>query len=599
MADNLAAAAHEPPAPVEAFSPDGSSGARIMMADDEQIMMDLVQLFLEEAGYSEFIKVDQPDRVLEVVREERPDVLLLDLVMPGISGFDILEEMRRDERLKHLPVIVLTASAEAETKLQALELGATDFLSKPVDPSELKLRLRNTLEAKAYQDQLAYYDGITGLPNRRLFIEELDWAIKLARRHEHKLSVAQAGLLGFSNIDSTLGPEVGNQVLVAVAERIQSVIRNSDKLAGGEDWILETSLSYVSAGQFSIMLPGMHTEESASIVARRVAEVIAQPLHIEGEEVVLDSNIGIATYPGDAQNAEELLRCASGALQQAGRKGSGHYQFYSSELNERSRRRLSMENQLRHALERDELVLHYQPKVDVASDRIYGVEALLRWQNAELGMVSPDEFIPLAEESGLILPIGRWVIEEACRQSAAWREQGLKDLQMAVNVSALQMDDVMFFKELQRSLKNNALEPEFLTVELTESQIIDSVRENTRLLAKVRSFGCRISIDDFGTGYSSLSYLKQLPVDELKIDRSFTENVHADSQNAAIVTAVSSMASGLGLSVVCEGVEDEETLAFLKRTDCDLWQGYLCSRPVNGAQLYSNYLENEGRYLPD
>lgn len=574
----------------------GTSNAKIMMADDEAIMMDLVQVFLEEAGYQQFVQVENPEKVIETLRDERPDVLLLDLVMPVVSGFDILSEMRADERLKHLPVIVLTASTEAATKLKALEMGATDFLAKPVDPSELKLRLRNTLEAKAYQDQLAYYDSVTGLPNRRLFIEELEWAVKLARRRSEKLGVAQVGLHGFRNVDNTLGPEVGNQVLAVIAERIQALVRGSDILSGGEDSEIESSLSYLSGGQFSILLPNMNTEESASLVARRVVSAVAEPLTIQGNEIVLSANVGISVYPNDGDHAEELLRCAGGALQQASKQSEGSHLFYSSDLNERSRQRLLMENQLRHALKKNELVLHYQPKVHVETDRIYGVEALLRWQNPELGMVAPDNFIPLAEETGMILSIGQWVIDEACRQAGVWRERGLPDLQVAVNVSALQMRDQDFLSGLQRSLDNHGIAAEQLTIELTESQMVENFEDNARLLRSLQELGCRISIDDFGTGYSSLSYLKQLPVDELKIDRAFISKVHLDPKDAAIVNAVISMSRGLGLSVVCEGVEERETLEFLKQTGCDLWQGFLCSRPVNGEQLHSNYLESKGLY---
>lgn len=583
--------------PVLEGSAEDTRTAKIMMADDEAIMMDLVQVYLEEAGYNRFIQVEEPALVIETLAQERPDVLLLDLVMPKVSGFDILRAMRSDDRFRHLPVIILTASSEAETKLKALELGATDFLAKPVDPSELVLRLRNTLEAKAYQDQLAYYDSVTGLPNRKLFVERLEWALRMAKRQSARLAVARVALQGFRKIDNTLGRVVANQVLEALALRVQEIVRDGDELALTDGSGIESSLSYLSGEQFSVLLPNINTEESASLVSRRISQAVAAPINIDGNEISLSCHVGIAVYPNDGEQAEELLRCAGEAVQQV-RPGVGEpHMFYSSQLNERSRQRLELENLLRHALERDELVLHYQPKVDVQTHRIKGVEALLRWQNPERGMINPVEFIPLAEETGMIIPIGQWVISEACRQARQWRRQGLEDLHVAVNVSPLQLEDSEFISGLKHALDLHAMPAEQLTVELTESQIMDNVEKCMVLLKRVRDLGCRISIDDFGTGYSSLSYLRNFPVDELKIDRSFIIAVHRDSRDAAIVKAIISLARGLDLSVVCEGVEEAETTYFLKATECNLWQGFLCSKPVSGADFLIRYQQTDGLFL--
>ena len=560
---------------------DSFAQATIMMVDDEGTTMDVMQAFLEDAGYQHFILIEHSSQAIAKLEEIRPDILLLDLMMPEVPGFDILKQIRAHSALSHLPVIILTSSSDATTKLKALDLGATDFLSKPVDPSELTLRVRNTLAAKAYQNQLAYYDSLTNLPNQSLFHDRLTWFLQRSERQHEQLVLIHITLDQFKRVSNTMGPQVGDQIIIQIAERMHSCIRNSDMIGHGRTANTREidSLFRVSRDEFSLLCPNMDVVEHATKIASRILKVMEKPFNANGTDVFIWPNIGIASYPADAKEMTKLIQCAAGASDQAMMHAKGAFCFYSSDLNAQSLGQLQLEADLRCAIEDNQLVLHYQPKVDVMTGQIKGVEALVRWQLPDGSLRFPDQFIPLAEDTDLIHPLGEWVLQEACAQMARWKTQGLK-LQVAVNLSFKQFRSNNLVPFVSQVLLDHGLDAQYLTLELTESLVMDNPEQAVKTLNQLIALGVKLSIDDFGTGYSSLSYLKRFPLHELKIDRSFLQDMVNNPEDRALVSAMIYLAHEFNLNVVAEGVENQEQLDMLVSLACDQYQGYYFSRPI-------------------
>ncbi len=600
-ANTSAAAAHAPPADnpesvwgeTSVMRTPGLHDVTVMMVDDEPMMTDVIQTYLEEAGYSRFVSVNDPLLAIEAMRRHRPGLLLLDLMMPGLSGFELLGLMRKDEQLRYIPVIVLTAANNAATKLKALELGATEFLSKPVDSSELVLRVRNSLVFKLYQDRLENLDPLTGLPNRRVFLDRLRNVMLDAHDKQAPLALLHIGLDRFKQINDTLGHRAGDQLLADVAQRLQTCLRRGDGTRDAQrsdappirqrnDSLF---LSRLAGDEFALLVPELGTPETAGRVASRILAVMARPFQLEGQDVFVTPSIGIALYPADGADDETLRRSAESALAHAKDNSRNTFRYYAPQLNTASTERLTMETRLRRAIERNELALHYQPKVELATGRIVGAEALLRWLHPELGMVAPDRFIPIAEESGLIVEFGEWVLQNACAQMARWREAGLGDIKVAINVSRHEVVAGGLVRTVGEALERHAIRPAQLVVELTEGMLMDHHEQTSQQLEALRAMGVELSIDDFGTGYSSMNYLKRFPLDELKIDKSFVNNTPDDQTNSAIVKAVIVLAHSLGMRVVAEGVETEASRAMLQTLGCDVFQGYLCSKPLPAPEF--------------
>ncbi len=560
--------------------------ATIMMVDDEATTMEVMQAFLEDAGYQRFVLIEDSSQAIANIEKFQPGILLLDLLMPTVSGFEILQQVRTHSELSHLPVIILTSSSDAETKLKALDYGATDFLAKPVDPSELTLRVRNTLAAKAYQNQLAYYDGLTKLPNRSLFLDRLTWFLQHAERHNQTLVMLHITLHQLKRVYNTLGPQVSDQVILQIAERIQACVRESDVIGRGIHNDQDVaSLFRVSSEEFSVLCPNILHPENAIKIASRIIEIMKPPFDANGTAVHISPNIGIATYPTDARDVTTLVQCAVGASAQVTVSEHGGFEFYSSEMNARSCERLQLEADLRQAIfVGDQLELHYQPKVSVRSGQITGVEALIHWQKPDGQFIFPDSFIPLAEETGLIMPMGEWVLREACAQMARWQAQGVW-IQVAVNLSVKQFHADTLVEFVSDVLESSGVDAQYLTLELTESLLMDNAELAVKTLSRLMALGVKISMDDFGTGYSSLSYLKRFPLHELKIDRSFLMEMTDDSEDKALVAAMIYLAHEFGLKVVAEGVEKQEQLDILIELDCEEYQGYLFSRPIRVQEL--------------
>jgi len=431
-------------------------------------------------------------------------------------------------------------------------------------------------ERKQHEAELehqASHDSLTGLPNRSLLRDRIDQAIVKARRHDRRVAVVFVDLDHFKLINDSLGHHVGDRLLLEVAARLTSCIRSHDSVArqGGDEFVL--------------VLTEQHDENEILAVIRRLLETISQPWVNDGQEYGLSCSIGISCYPQDGDDPDALLRSADAAMYKAKESGRSTYHFYTPELNQAISERLELENSLRHALERDEFRVYYQPRVEVASGRIVGAEALIRWECPGKGLILPDSFISIAEETGLIIPIGQWILQEACRQNSAWLRAGLPPISVSVNLSPIQFRHAGLVQSVADALQQANLDPACLELELTESFVMHDAERINVAMQSLKALGVDIAVDDFGTGYSSLSYLKRFPVDRLKVDKHFVRDIDSDPDDAAIVRAVISLGHALGLKVVAEGVETRAHLDFLRQHGCDELQGYYFSRPVPAAGM--------------
>jgi len=554
---------------------------KVMMVDDEPLLTDLIQTYLEDAGYSQFVVTNDPCHALELLRREEPGVLLLDLMMPRVSGFELLEAIRADHTLRYTPVIVLTAADGAEAKLRALRLGATDFLAKPVDESELVLRVRNTLAFHGYYRQVLDFDAATGLPLPRLFDRGLS---EVLQRHD-----PVGGLVALFSIQVPECRQLRETVDQTLADSLAKVLAQRLRHFAADhraDPLLATSserappVCRLGVDHFGLLLEGLADVAAVEALAQRLIGLLSEPVVFGLHEVAASPWVGISLSPRDGSTAEVLRQAADIASTHARARGDVQYQFASADLNTRSHERFTLGSQLRQAAERGELRLHYQPKVDLAGNRIVGAEALVRWQHPERGLLQPGGFIPMAEELGLIRHIGRWVIERACKDLAAWARAGHGALKVAVNVSKAQFMAGDLCSVLRLALFDTGVAAGQLVVEITESALMDDVAAGMAQMHELKALGVTLSIDDFGTGYSSLSYLKQFPLDELKIDRSFVRDLPGGHADVAIVRTVVELGRSLGMSVIAEGVETEAQRECLERLGCDRYQGYLFSKPV-------------------
>ncbi|WP_317205053.1 putative bifunctional diguanylate cyclase/phosphodiesterase [Janthinobacterium sp.] len=428
-------------------------------------------------------------------------------------------------------------------------------------------------QAEAHLHYLAHVDPVTELPNRHEFNERLAFALARADRQESSVGLLLLDLDNFKVVNDTLGHNCGDALLKLVAQRLIGVLRANDIICriGGDEFVV-------------LVEPADDASELAA-VARKILAALAAPFGLDSHQLYVSASIGVSLYPVDAQDAQTLTRSADTAMYHAKNRGKNCYAAFVPEMELRAQKRLAMEANLRKALERGELHLHYQPQIDLRSGRIVGVEALTRWTCAELGPVSPVEFIPVAEESGIIVPLGRWVLQSACRQAAAWRAAGLLDSieHVAVNLSACQTRDAGLMDDIQAILAETALPVGLLELEITEGVLMENVHANLELMQRFQDAGIHLSIDDFGTGYSSMAYLKRFPIDQLKIDRSFVHDLPGDGE--PIATAIIAMAHSLNLTVVAEGVETQRQADFLRRAGCDIVQGFLYARPMPAEQL--------------
>ena len=700
-----------------------ASAARVsaaLIVDDDPTMRLLIRQTLERVG---FVCDEAADgaQALQRFATAQPDIVLLDVMMPHLDGYETCLRIRAMPGGATVPVVMLTGLDDDESVDRAYQVGATDFISKPITWGVLGYRVRYLLRAshalrdvakhqasletaqriahlgswewnlqrnevywspetfrilglapnavtpsvdrflaqvhpddRAAAEQaisdlvrtgefsgrlvrvvrpdgsvrhvqlqglgafdargainqlagtiqdvtelkeaeqrirhLAYYDRATGLPNRQFFTERLAQALALAKRHHGQLGVLALDLDQFKRINDTLGHTTGSELLAAVARRLADAVRDADTLGrpDGESPVpVEASdvIARLEGDEFCLLITDLAQYHDAAKVARRLLQELRKPFRVGQREMVITASIGLALYPLDGEDADSLLKNAGAAMHFAKEQGRDNYQFYSRAMNATALQKLSMESQLRKALERTEFLLHFQPKIQLASGQIVGLEALIRWRHPELGLVRPGDFIPVAEETGLIVPIGDWVLRSACLQNQAWRSAGYPSVHVAVNIASPHFRQGGLVASVAAALKESALDPALLEVELTESMLMHNVDATLITLSQLKDMGVRLAIDDFGTGYSSLSYLKRFPLDTLKIDRSFVKDLPHDPEDAAITRAIIAMAHSLKLAVVAEGVETAEQLAFLQQHGCEVVQGFLFSEPVGAENL--------------
>jgi len=425
------------------------------------------------------------------------------------------------------------------------------------------------VRAEQLIDHITYHDQLTNLPNRFLFLDRLNTVFQRSKKEKKKLAVVFIDLDRFKKINDSLGHEIGDQILLGLADRLSAYLDSYQNLArfGGDEFIL--------------FLPDLDSSEDAGKVAQGILKCLEEPWIIADHEFHLSASIGISLFPNDGDDIDSLIRHADIATNRAKELGRNNYQFYNPSMNKRSFEKLSLESSIRKAIDQDEFILYFQPQVDFSTKEIIGMEALIRWIHPQKGMISPAEFIPLAEESGLIVPLGKWVLNTACKQNKALQDEGYPPIRVAVNFSLTQFQQVNVVEMIKQALEDTGLEPKYLEIELTESVIIENVEETLEKIKQLKELGIHIAIDDFGTGYSSLSYLRNLLIDTLKIDRSFVRDIASQFNDAHISTAIIGLAHSLNLNVVAEGVETQEQLEFLLSKDCRKMQGYLFSKPVS------------------
>ena len=696
--------------------PEEIARARVLIADDDPMVGILATETLQQAGFDATV-VSDGSAVLAAFDRHVPDIVLLDVEMPGANGFELCAAIRRRPQGVHVPIVMVTGRDDTDSISQAYAAGATDFMVKPIAwpvlphrvgfvirahqtthalrdseartralleafpdwifrispegrvlehlsgnalstgdkfvgttleeslPAETARKAREAMQAamgdgaqqsyefevgsgtakKAFETRinlqpdatylfvvrditerrrtdariqyLAYYDTLTGLANRQLFIRDLRRAIRACERRKTRVAVLFVDLDRFKRINDTLGHAVGDALLQSVARRLEACVRPADVVArsGPAEDQAQVRLARLGGDEFVILLTDIVGPAEAATVATRVRHALAEPFSSDGHQFVVTPSIGIALYPDDGSEIEELLVKADMAMYEAKEQGRNRHTFFSQSMSGRSLDRLDLEQDLRRAIAVGEFALHYQPKVDAVTGTIDGVEALLRWRHAERGWISPGVFIPLAEETGMMLALGDWVINEACRQIRDWAGRGIEHLCVAVNVSTLQFSREDFVESILSAVRSNGVNPQRLELEITESLLMRNIEEVTDSLRRLRNAGLKISIDDFGTGYSSLGYLNQFPVDTLKIDRSFVKDLHLSSDDAAICAAIIAMARELSLTTVAEGVELVEQLEFLQKQGCNLIQGFLFSKPLPAAELEE--LVRSGRRL--
>ncbi|WP_225984573.1 EAL domain-containing protein [Noviherbaspirillum aerium] len=554
----------------------------VLVVDDDRSTRSSLRHTLQRDGFRVEEAADGA-QALHILKRIQPDVILMDAVMPVMDGFTACARVQELPNGGSIPVLMITALEDNNSVERAFAAGASDYIPKPIHFAVLSQRVRRIIEANQAEKRirhLAYNDLLTGLPNRALFMDQLGRRIEQARVAGEAVAVLFLDLDRFKNVNDSLGHDVGDRLLIAVAQRLRRSVRNADCVArlGGDE--------------FTVVLAEVIGPNAAVTAAQNICRALSTPFQIDGHDIFVSTSVGISMYPHDATDVGTLLKHADTAMYRAKKTGSG-FQFFEASMEHSISEHVRMENDLRRALERNELEVFYQPQARVNSGRIIGAEALVRWRHPTRGMVSPAEFIPLAEETGLINPLGEWVLRTACRQLQAWREAGLPPIRVAVNLSVKQLLKKDFASSVEQALNDTGIAPGMLELEITESTLMENAQDTLEALHRLRGLGVRLSIDDFGTGYSSLSYLKRFPVDIIKIDRSFVRDVPHDADDASIVTGIIALAHSLRLEVVAEGVETASQLAFLQERSCDLMQGYYLSKPVPAEQFARELLGTE------
>jgi diguanylate cyclase (GGDEF)-like protein len=574
--------------------------ATVLIIDDEVQIRSLLVEVLDEMY--ECSAAESAEEALQALATRSFDLVISDIDMGGMSGLELVPHVHLIS--PDTVVVMVSGNQDIESAIEAMRAGAFDYITKPIDLRHVEAAVERALhhsvllkERTAYKaqlesllqlrtaevDRLAYYDTVTQLPNRALFEDRLAKAVAIAKTSGETLGLLFISLDQFKKVNDSLGHGLGDSLLREFAERLKSCITESDTLAR------------FAGDEFALLQMQIEGTKDVIETMGSLSQVLKFPFELSGHEVFTTASVGVSLFPHDSDDSQMLLKNAGAALYKAKRSGGANCQFYTKDLHEVASRRLALETSLRRAIQKQEFLIHYQPRVSVESLAITGVEALLRWNHPQLGIVGPSEFIPLAEDTGLIVPIGEWLMRHACLQNRRWQELGYSPIQVAVNICARQFQEQDLAETIVRILDETGLEPEYLELELTESSIMQNADHAAEVLTRLKSMGIDISIDDFGTGFSSLASLKRLPIDSLKIDQSFVRDVSTDPDDAALVMAIITLAHNLRLRVIAEGVETEEQLRFLDLLRCDEIQGYLFSRPLPAELLLNLFDSHPGK----
>lgn len=570
----------------------------LIIDDDAQIRCVLRDALCENYSCTD---VSSAEEALALLNSEKFDLVLTDIMMEGISGLELVPQVL--EQLPDAAVIMISGEQTIEVAIEAMRVGAFDYITKPFDLLHLEAAVKRAFEhhqllagKRRYESELkelveqrtaelnhlSYHDVLTGLPNRVLFEDRLSQAVTSARLKQEMLGMLFLSVDRVKKINDTLGHAVGDCLLREVAGRLLNCSRGGETVARFE------------SDEFAILLTHISGTDDLIETSNLIQETLKSPFVLEGQELFVTVSIGISLCPDDGSDTQSLLKNAGAALYRAKEMGGNNYQFYTADMNTRAFKRLAMESSLRRAIEREEFSVYYQPLINIGTRQIVGAEALVRWHHPDLGLVLPAEFIPLAEDTGLIVPIGEWVLRTACAQVMAWQAAGVGSLRLSVNLSPRQFQQHDLSETVIRILSETGFSPTQLDLELTEGSIMKNAEFAIRVLGELKQMGIQSSLDDFGTGYSSLSYLKRLPIDTLKIDQSFVRDATTDPDDAAIVMAIITLAHNLRLKVIAEGVETEEQFRFLHLLKCDEMQGYLFSRPLPAEDFQRLWQEQQG-----
>jgi diguanylate cyclase (GGDEF)-like protein len=551
---------------------------KVLLVEDNLTDAQIVRAMLNDAGREKFslIHIERLTVALRRLKAEHFDAVLLDISKTHSHGLDSIT--RIEAVAPDVAIVALSETADDALALDVVHAGAQDYLIKGQGDGFLIARsIRYAIEhkkEKGHLKLLAQYDPLTGLANRVLFRDLLDKALSRANRSKLPIGLMFLDLDRFKVINDTLGHDIGDLLLKVVAQRLKGCVRSGD------------FISRLGGDEFTVIQEGVSRKEDIEVVAQKILNTMVQPFALDGNELFIGTSIGIAIYPNHGRDAETLVKNADTAMYSAKERGRNNYRFYMPKMGEEAARRLELENDLRHALERDEFLLYYQPQFCLRTMNIIGVEALLRWRRQRQDeIVLPNEFITLAEETGLIVQVGEWALREACTVNKQWQDSGLMPLRISVNVSGRQFHHKDLAQTVRRVLAESGLKAEYLELELTEGLIMENLQVDSNALAVFRDMGVHISIDDFGTGYSSLSCLKRMPIDTLKIDGTLIHDVHLDSDNAAITTAIIALANNMRLNVVAEGIEKQEEVSYLVSQGCYSGQGKFFCKPLSAEEF--------------
>ena len=551
----------------------------VVLADDDPSIRLMVRHVLESDDY-EIVEAEDGLDAIKAVEKQHPALILLDAVMPGLDGFTTCQQLQ-ERGHADVPVIMLTGLDDDASVERAYDVGAIDYITKPIKWAVLKHRVRSIVKRVVAERKiqcLEYRDSLTQLPNRLLFVDRLEQAIVRAERHRESIALMVIDIDDFKLVNDSFGHETGDKLIKAVGDLISKSMRRADTVArlGGDE--------------FAIIIENIDGQDDAISIADNVTTILEHNVRLDDQETFTSASVGIAMFPNDGIDAGTLLKNADTAMFRAKEKGRRCFQFYKSEMSVNAMERLELENSIRMAIKNNELVVHYQPTIDIHNNEISGVEALLRWQHPEKGIITPDDFLQVAIDSGLIVTIGEWVIKTICHQLRVWKDAGMENQNIAINLSAKQFKGQDLVTVFKVAMEEHQIEASELTIEVTEKTLISSEGEIEDTLVKLHDMGMTITVDDFGIGFASLTNLKDLPIDVVKIDEKFIVGVPDNEQDVAVVTAIAGLTRGLKLKLLAEGIENERQLNMLKGLGCQYAHGFYWSKALPADQYEQFYL---------